>query len=174
MTQQRSRPAVRWSRRHNPPGEVGLWRTVEVIRAGIRRESALPAVRAAAALAVRGCGPTDTVCRARGIQDYVARVMQYVPDPVGVEAVALASSHLANLERHGHTWGDCDDATALIGTLAHAVGLPVRVTVASFRPDRFYHHVWPEILAGMRWLDLDIFRSERFAGRATRVRHVLV
>jgi len=144
------------------------------MRAGIRREAADPRIRALAADATRGCGPLDVECRARGIVGFVRRVMQYTPDPVGVEAVALASSHAANVLSRGYTWGDCDDATVFIGTLARSVGVSVRIVVASFRPTRQLHHVFPELLVAGQWADADIFRSERFEGVASRIARVHV
>lgn len=155
-------------------GEAGVWRTIGVMRNAIRRQAADPTVRETAHAIVLGCGPTDSDCRARRIVEWVRRRLAYVPDPIGVEAVALATSHLRRIAQNGVSQGDCDDATVLLGTLARAVGLPVRITVASFRTNRRLHHVWPDLMTGAGWQEADVFRSERFNLSPSRIEHANV
>jgi hypothetical protein len=116
----------------------------------------------------RGCAPYDHDCRLERIGKFVADHMNYLPDPVGVEAIGLASWHLKNIRVGGQTDGDCDDAAVLAGTLARCVGRPVRLHVASFLPDRRLHHIWAEARGRDRWIQLDPFRSERFNRPETR------
>ncbi len=103
------------------------------------------------------------------ILDYLKRNLRFVPDPVGVEAIATPSFHLLAIQRDGFSAGDCDDAATLAGALARAVGAPVRLALASFRPDRKFHHTWAEGLASGVWVQLDPFRAERTAARPTRL-----
>lgn len=98
--------------------------------------------------------------------------LRFVPDPVGVEAIATPSFHLLAIGKDGVSAGDCDDAATLAGALARAVGAPVRLALASFRPDGRYHHTWAEGLANGAWIQIDPFRSERTAARPTRLSYV--
>lgn len=101
--------------------------------------------------------------------------MVFVPDPLETEAVGWPSFHIQAIREEGNTGGDCDDAAALAGALARSVGRPVRLIVASFRPDRKLHHIWAEGWAGEAgWVELDPFRAERFEGRPTRRHSVMV
>jgi transglutaminase-like putative cysteine protease len=94
--------------------------------------------------------------------------VEFLPDPLGVEAVGHPIWLAENIRVFGVTQGDCDDAAVLAGALVRSVGRPVRLAVASFRPDRRLHHVWAEGY-GTSWHQLDPFRSERFVGRLTRL-----
>lgn len=169
--------AAAYKRTPLPNGEPGIRRTGAVLLAAIKTEAALPVVREAAADIVSGCSPHDGGCRARRILSWVSERMEYLPDPLGIETVALASWHLKRIRECGKTFGDCDDGVALIGTLVQSVGLPVRVALASFRPDGRLHHTWIDVLvaepSGQRaWIVLDPFRSERFGRRPLRLEYV--
>ncbi len=163
-----------WTNRTLPPGEAGIWTTLRAIRDATRQQAADPGVREAAHAIVAGCGPNDSECRGERIIQWVRERLAYVPDPVEVEALSLATSHLRRISESGTSAGDCDDATVLIATLARAVGIPVRITVASFRDSKQFHHVWPDLVLGGSWKEADIFRSERFSLAPTRVMHVPV
>lgn len=117
------------------------------------------------------CGPTDTICRLRRIAAFVREHLRFVPDPVGVEAIGTPELHLVTIDREDVSAGDCDDAATLAGALARAVGAPVRIALASFRPDHRLHHTWAEGLAlgAGTWIDLDPFRSERLSPQPTRL-----
>ena len=140
----------------------------------IRSECSRPDVRDTAARIVRGCGPRGFRCRIRRVLEWVRTRVEYIPDPIGVEAVGLASFHLERIKRDGVSFGDCDCAATLIGSLLRAVGFRVRLAAASFLPDRRLHHVWAEAFDPSRgcWVEVDPFRSERFSDRPTRLVYV--
>jgi len=129
-------------------------------------------VRAYALNISQWCEPTDARCRLLRIAAFLRRRLRFVPDPVGVEAIGAPSFHLLKIREEGVSAGDCDDAATLAGALARAVGAPVRLVLASFRPDGRFHHVWAEGNASGWWVDMDPFRSERTAPRPTRLRYV--
>lgn len=123
-----------------------------------------------AGIIVRGCGPYDLDCRAARILRWIRTAIHFVPDPIGIEAVASPAVQLRRILADGATDGDCDDASALAASLARAVGLESRLVLASFREDRRLHHVFAQA-KGKRlgWIDLDPFRTERFNRRPTRL-----
>lgn len=100
--------------------------------------------------------------------------LEYLPDPVGVEALGWPSWHIDAIDVRGSSYGDCDDAAALAGALAMAVGARARLVLASYKPDRRLHHIWAEGLSEKGWIEMDPFRSERFTERPTRLVPVLV
>lgn len=151
-----------------PGGDSGIWASVSAIAQGIRTEKVLPIVRVFAAQIVNGCGPLEAACRARAILGWVRNNMRFTPDPEGVETVMLPSFQLQHYRDRGWTFGDCDDGAALIGALDAAIGLPVRLRVASFIPDGRFHHIWTEVRVGKKWVEQDPFRAERFNQRMTR------
>ena len=152
------------------PGEAGIFQSLEAMRLGVRKELSDPLVRDTAGRLVAGCGPADDACRAAAVFSFVRQKMDYVPDPVDVEAVGLASYHLQQIAETGMTYGDCDDAAVLVATLAMAVGIPARFAVASFRDDLELHHVWAEVrLQDTGWENLDTFRAERLQANPTRI-----
>ena len=159
-----------------PPGEPGIWLSVEAMRRAVAAEIALPIVRDAGAAIVRGCHPHAARCKAARILAFLRARLEYVPDPQGVEALALPSVHLQRIEELGRSYGDCDDGAVLGATLARTVGMRARFVVASFMKSKRLHHVWSEAAGNTvgppEWNEMDPYRAERFAGRATRLEFV--
>ena len=156
------------------PGEPGIFQSVAVIKALIRKEASDPIVRSAVSRIVAGIAPRDNTGRLARILSWVKANLNYLPDPREVEAVGTPVFHLNNIRITGSSSGDCDDAAALIGALARSVGRRVRLHVASFRPDRRLHHIWIDAEGDSRWIELDPFRSERFNRKPTRSVLVMV
>lgn len=161
LTTQQSRPI--------PRGEAGIWQSVGGIRALIRSEAARPIVRTQVAAIVAGVAPNDHDERLRRILAWVKLHLEYLPDPVGVEAVGRPSYHIGNIRSAGQSNGDCDDAAALTGALARAVGRKVRLQVASFLPSGRLHHIWSDGLGATGWVEMDPFRGERFRRAPVRL-----
>ena len=136
----------------------------------IRAEAHLPMVREVAARVSLPCGPVDAACRVRRLGRWVGDHLRFLPDPVGVEAVASPALHIARIQREGSSFGDCDDAAALAGCLARAVGSAVRLVVVSVRPDKKLHHIFAQGAgAAGQWIDMDPFLTERRGAAFTRV-----
>ena len=152
----------------NPPGEAGIFRSLAVMRQMIIAAAPHPTIRRRAAILSRGIAPGDHDARLEAILSWVRANLSFLPDPVGVEAIASPVFHVQSIEIGGGSAGDCDDAATLLGALARSIGRPVRLHVASFRPDRKLHHVWTDAAGARAWLQLDPFRAERFSGIETR------
>jgi transglutaminase-like putative cysteine protease len=150
------------------PGEAGIFQSVAVIKALIRKEASDPIVRSAVSRIVAGIAPGDNTGRLSRILSWVRANLSYLPDPREVEAVGTPVFHLNNIRVTGSSSGDCDDSAALVGALARSVGRKVRLHIASFRADRRLHHIWAEAQGDRGWVQLDPFRSERFGRKPTR------
>jgi transglutaminase-like putative cysteine protease len=126
-------------------------------------ESDDPAIRAEAAIAVRGV--TGTRLRAERLTRYVNGLLEKKP------TVSIPSAR----EVLRTKVGDCNEHTALYVAMARALGIPARVAVGLvFVRGAFYYHAWPEAYIdegsgrGL-WLPVDPTLNE-FPADATHVR----
>jgi hypothetical protein len=126
-------------------------------------ESDDPAIRAEAAIAVRGV--TGTRARAERLTRYVNGLLEKKP------TVSIPSAR----EVLRTKVGDCNEHTALYVAMARALGIPARVAVGLvFVRGAFYYHAWPEAYIdegsgrGL-WLPVDPTLNE-FPADATHVR----
>lgn len=156
------------------PGEAGIFQSLTAMVLAARKERVDPTVRAKVHELTASCAPTDQACKAAALYSFVKSRLDYVPDPEDIEAVGLASYHLANVAAFGRSEGDCDDGAVLLATLGAAAGFPVRYAVASFRDDLELHHVWTEFRVNGKWVNLDTFRSERLQSEPTRILYRVV
>jgi transglutaminase-like putative cysteine protease len=155
-----------------PKGQAGIDVTLGVMVNIARKDCALPIVRDEAQRIVRGLSPYAAGERARRILAFVRDHVEFVPDPLHVEAITLPAEHLRRIRVEGITQGDCDDAATLISTLCRAVGVETRYVAASYIPGRGIHHVFAEARGLDGWITLDPFRSETF-GRPELLRKVV-
>lgn len=81
--------------------------------------------------------------------DYVKKNISYLNDPVDVEFIRSAPRLLSE------PFGDCDDYTVLLGSLAESVGIPVGIKVIDAENDNRFHHVYPVALLPGRQLAMD-------------------
>lgn len=120
-------------------GDHGTMQTLAVMADLIRSGPRSPIVmQAARALAV-GVGQRAW---AISILYFVRRAFKYVDDPVTDEHVSDAEYMLREYDRTAQVRGDCDDAAVLAGSLAHAIGIPVYLTVLAFENGAPYSHVY--------------------------------
>lgn len=92
---------------------------------------------------------------AHWVRDFVARVIQFSPDPVGIENITPPAEHMDELQDAlepggaGYIIGDCDDAATLSAALAGVFGVPSRFTIRAFDWGRGvspYQHVFTTLL----------------------------
>jgi transglutaminase-like putative cysteine protease len=125
-------------------------------------ESDDPAIRAEAAIAVRGVNGSRA--RAERLTRYVNGLLEKKP------TISLPSAR----EVLRTKVGDCNEHTALFVAMARAAGLPARVAVGLvYVKGAFYYHAWPEVYLdeGARgmWLPVDPTLNQ-FPADATHVR----
>lgn len=100
----------------------------------------------------------DSLAAAKAIYRYVHNKVRYVPDPVGLETIQQPEITL------GLKAGDCDDHSALVGALAHSLGMPARFRVIGHDPENFCH-IYPELLVNGKWVAADTTNPAGFGKR---------
>ena len=131
-----------------PPGDAGSAATLGHMARMIRESVHDPIV---ASLSGR---VTAEMVVARHLFNFVQRHVLRYPDEYGpevAEEIRTPGHMLEEIGRLGHTLGDCDDMTTLLGALYHGLGWPVTLIGVWFtRPDQD-PHVYLEVeLAGRR------------------------
>lgn len=123
-------------------GDAGTRETVRLIRGLINQGRKDIDVRRLAESLLSGY-PLDRLSQEEivGILfDYVKENISYLNDPVDVEFIRSAPGLLSE------PFGDCDDYTVLLGSLAESVGIPVGIKVIDAENDNRFHHVYPVAL----------------------------
>lgn len=153
-----------------PYGDGGITATVQAMIQLIHEGAQLPVVRdcavAIAESAPRGRDAIeDGYLVAAAIRQWVADRWEFFDDPGNASVQDLlygADAQLAVMGRLGQMRADCDDAAILIGALARASGLDVRVICVGFlTADAPFTHTWVELqppLGAGVWLEGDITR----------------
>ena len=144
-----------------PGGDAGTRATVARMVQIARARALSPEVRTTAVAILRGCGGRDLLMQARLLRDWVATRMLFLPDPTLAEGLHDPLEMLQGIARHGIVRVDCDDVAMMTAVLALSVGLHARFVVVAVAPGRHYSHVWAEIGAGERWIQVDPTRPVR-------------
>ena len=95
--------------------------------------------------------------------DFTRKRWRYVYDPVGYELVGITGPVVFDsilgfgVTPPGRGFGDCDEATAGIASIAQNVGLPARmVTIAGPRSRKLFDHIFPQVLIPKKgWVTAD-------------------
>jgi hypothetical protein len=159
---------VTLSERYIDHGDAGISQTVDAMLELMRDGARLPIVRATAAeiasTAPRGSTATETgYYLAAAIREWVAARWRFVDDPDAAELLYGPEPQLGFIAEHGAMFADCDDAAILLGSLAVASGLEVRVMCVGFLTnDAPFVHTWvefrPKTLGASAWLEADTTR----------------
>lgn len=114
---------------------------------------------------------------ARCLDRWGRHVWQFVPDPVDTDAIAEPGDLLDRWLFSGGVAGDCDDAAAVMASLARSVGLPARLVTVAWYPELVHSHVWADAFvtvgANMApdggdvgyWYDMDVTGPSRRSRR---------
>lgn len=147
--------SVRWI----PPGDQGTYITLREMARLVREGANVPAVREQAGALVGRCPPSPS-CHAQTIRAWLTNIWRFVRDPRGIELVHRPERLLREFESHGYASGDCDDVAVLGGALGKAVGLVPRFVVLGFHGGNGpFTHVYAELKANGKWVDLDVTKS---------------
>lgn len=120
--------------RPHPSGALGAKISLDEVARRVRDGRNDPRVRGWAGRAiVRAGNPTTIVGRAQALLDALRSQTAYVPDPVGTELIAKASTTLC-LDNLGLCLpaADCDDLVVAFGAAAMSIGIAVRVVGQAF------------------------------------------
>jgi len=127
---------------------------VEIVRQ-IRRGGQDPVVRAQAEELVRDLPENNKRREAQAIYNYALEAIRYTDDPFGVDTLKPASEVVAEYEVSGRPVpADCASQTVLVGSLARALRIPVRLRVLG--DETGFYHIHPELKIHGRWLSADV------------------
>ena len=134
-----------------PSGEPGTDATVRIIRQLIESGKRSLKIRYFAEwiLNLYNVGARDRVGEIAAIHDWAKKNIRYVQDPYRVEYVQTPERLLVTRT------GDCDDFTALVGSLVEAIGYPVDIKVVAKQGRKEFHHVYPIARIGTESVGLD-------------------
>jgi len=134
-----------------PSGESGTDATVRIIRQLIESGKRSLKIRYFAEWIVKlyNVAARDQVGEIAAIHDWAKKNIRYVQDPYRVEYVQTPERLLVTRT------GDCDDFTALVGSLVEAIGYPVDIKVVARPGQKQFHHVYPVARIGAESVGLD-------------------
>lgn len=134
-----------------PSGEPGTDATVRIIRQLIESGKRSLKIRHFAEwiLKLYSVSARDRVGEIAAIHDWAKKNIRYVQDPYRVEYVQTPERLLVSRT------GDCDDFTALVGSLVEAIGYPVDIKVVARPGRKQFHHVYPIVRIGAESVGLD-------------------
>lgn len=115
----------------------------------------------AAATAIVGRARSETT-EARALRAWLLNKVMFQADPLGVELLRSPTEMAREAFTEGVTFGDCDDVAALGAALGLALGLPVRYVVLAFTDTGPFEHVYTEVQADGKWVELDTTRPAQY------------
>ena len=139
----------------------------EIIKT-IRKDASHPLVIAQRDALVRDLPPRDQVAEARAIYNLANSIIRYTEDPSDADTFktpvfVLREYHNASRK----TAGDCVTQTALVGTLARSLNIPVRLRIIGDSTQEFFH-VHPELYLRGRWIAADVTATTAKSGAIRR------
>lgn len=138
-----------------PSGPRQVWDTVARMREMIRRSRVDPRVIQSAVGITYTTPERDGLSQVRALFEYVRDQIRYVLDVHQVETLCDPAMTLQRMV------GDCDDQTALLCSLAEAIGYPTRLVMAGYSSEHF-EHVYCQIFASGIWIDCDPTERQPF------------
>jgi hypothetical protein len=147
-----------------PPGSAGTDATLREIGRLVKYDLERPAVRFQALKILQSykVGSKNARREAEALYLWIKRNIRYQKDPVDIETV---QSPVVTLRLAA---GDCDDHAALMGAMAHSVGILARFRVVGYSQANPIH-IWAEVFVGGKWLPVDTTENFGFGGRPKRL-----
>lgn len=137
------------------PGEAGVRQTVNMMVSLVNKSITDPLIRAQAAQATMHCPRGDKRCLCYALLTWVKRIMHYVADPKGVEALHDPRLIARAIHEGRYVYGDCDDLSMYLATLMKSIGLDPSFRAVGYNGKQ-YQHVYV-MCQGMK---LDATRDE--------------
>ncbi len=147
-----------------PDGPLGTRETLKIMRDLVRgpHGKLSPTIRDKAVNLTFYVARSDWAGRARAIWDFVKSNIRYIPDVRGWETVYWPTQTMSQ------GFGDCDDHSALVASLAESIGIPTRFVAVGFHPGQF-QHVFTEALLGTSWVPLETTEDEPMGWRPPNI-----
>lgn len=109
-----------------------------------------PYVREATVSLLQNVGNNNVPMAIQRIINFVRTMVQYIPDPSGVEYVISPVIMLQRIQNFGQVSGDCDDHVLLLISMLGSISVPARATGVKLYEDR-YDHVVAEYFSNGEW-----------------------
>lgn len=159
---------------NNPKMEVKRFRhattpqslryTIKLIGDGIKDATGFVPIRQYAGVVASRAPARDFISQLGELyQDFTQKRWRYVFDPVGYELVGITGPVVFDsilgfgVTAPGRGFGDCDEATAGLASVAQNVGLPARMcTIAGVASNKLFDHIFPQIaIKNYGWVTAD-------------------
>lgn len=155
-----STPSVSAQSFHIADGIKGIYQTLRIMRQIVTDYRSNLLIRSAAGNLVYLQAPKDAFGEAQKLFEFVRDNIRYTLDILDVETVQTPDKTLQL------GYGDCDDQTVLLASLAESIGYRTRFVIAGYNyPDNF-EHVYCQICVDGMWMDCDPTESEAFGWAA--------
>ena len=129
--------------------------TLTVMRAQVWKALGERPAWDAARAAFDGAPGRDPDTRVATLARWVRDRFLYTPDPLGLELLTDPTTHAQAILARGVTFGDCDDAAALVATLGKAGGIPAKLVAVAYRADAPLSHVYATLRTPRGWAIVD-------------------
>lgn len=138
-----------------PEGTAGVAHTLRIMRQLVRDYRTNLDVRGCAVNVIFLTPAKNDAAEIDALFSYVRDNIRYVRDILDVETIATPDKTILM------GYGDCDDKTVLLASLAESVGYPTRFVVAGYNTPGALEHVYLQILntASGEWIDCDATES---------------
>jgi len=133
--------------------------SVQAIIRLIRESKQIPEVRKVSEDTILGVPERDWRAEMKALYNYVKENMRYTQDPENLEMVKTPLRHVTDIKERGITYGDCDDATVLLGALLVNAGYVIKVVIvkSEWNPGDSYNHIYlyAQVPNTQAWVSLD-------------------
>ena len=120
-------------------GEAGIVDTLGHMGRLVTQACVHPLIRKQAMQAIQHCGVNDKICQQAALMVWVQRMMKFVRDPHGIEALHDPVMIATAIEQGKQPYGDCDDFSMYLASLLRAVGLRANFRVVGFNGGKLSH-----------------------------------
>ena len=147
---------------------------MQTIIALIRDSKKIPAIREVAEDVIQNVTERNWLEEIKALFNYVKANIRYTQDIENVEMVKTPLKHITDIRDRGITYGDCDDATALLGALLVSVGYVVKVVIIKSEKNKensFNHiYLYAQVPHSNTWISLDATAKDKPFGFETTYR----
>lgn len=130
-----------------------------------RSQAVDPAVRRTVQNIVAGTPEKQWTAEIQKIFGWVKNHVRYLRDPEGTEYVQTPTRHIANIERDGVSFGDCDDMSLLLATLLRSAGYKTKFVIISSPGNNrgTFNHIFTEVSdpSIQTWIALDATMKDK-------------
>lgn len=120
-------------------GVEGIVDTLEIMSRLVTQACVHPLIRKQAMQAIQHCGVNDKTCQQAALMMWVQRVLKFVRDPHGIEALHDPVMIATAIDQQKQPYGDCDDFSMYLAALMRSVGLKANFRVVGFNGGKLSH-----------------------------------